>query len=208
MGSTARPVGARTRDRAAESTRFVDVTHLKKNVKIEIGGQPWVVVEFQFVKPGKGQGLYKCKLKNMLTGAVVDRTWRSGEKLVEANVESRKMQFLYESGDAYTFMDNETYDQVELAAQILGDDKYYLLDQLHVDMLFYNERAVGLTLPSHIVMTIAECEPGVKGDTATNVTKGATLETGKTVQVPLFIKAGEKIKVDTRTGEYVERVND
>ncbi len=186
----------------------MDVSQLKKNAKVELDGQPYVVVQFQFVKPGKGQGLYKCKLKNMLTGAVIDRTWRSGEKLDEANVESRKMQFLFESGGRYTFMDVQTYDQVELPEEVVGDDKYYLLDQLDVDVLFYNERPVGLTLPSHVVMEVAECEPGVKGDTATNVTKAATTHTGLSVQVPLFIKQGEKIKVDTRDGSYVERVNE
>lgn len=186
---------------------LMDVSELKKNAKIEIDGHPFVVVEFQFVKPGKGQGLYKCRIKNMLTGQVMDRTWRSGEKVDAANVESRKMQFLYVSGDGFTFMDNESYEQVELAGELVGDDKNFLLDQIDVDILFYNERPVGLTLPSHIVMTVVEAEPGVKGDTATNTTKGAKVQTGLAVQVPLFIKEGERIKIDTRTGEYVERVN-
>ena len=186
----------------------MDVNELRKNAKLEIDGQPWVVVEFQFVKPGKGQGLYKCKLKNMITGSVLDRTWRSGERLEAANVESKKMQFLYATGDAYTFMDSDTYEQVELQAEVLGDDKNWLLDQLECDVLFYNDRPVGISLPSHVVMEIVETDPGVKGDTATNVTKNATVQTGATVAVPLFIKQGEKIKVDTRTGEYVERVNE
>jgi elongation factor P len=186
----------------------MDVSELRKNAKVELDGHPYVVTDFQFVKPGKGQGLYKCKLKNMITGAVLDRTWRSGETFTVANVESKKMQFLFSSGDAYTFMDNESYEQVEVQADLLGDDRYYLLDNLECDVLFYNERPVGVSLPSHIVMQVTECEPGVKGDTATNVTKGATMQTGLTVQVPLFIKQGEKIKVDTRTGSYVERVNE
>ena len=186
----------------------MDVSDLKKNAKLEMDGQPYVVTEFQFVKPGKGQGLYKCKLKNMLTGSVIDRTWRSGEKLTAANVESKKMQFLFSSGDAYTFMDNDTYEQVELSADTVGDDKNFLLDNLVAEVLFFNERPVGLTLPSHVIMEITECEPGVKGDTATNVTKAATIQTGHTVQVPLFIKQGDKIKIDTRTGAYVERVNE
>ncbi len=185
----------------------MDVTDLKKNAKLEIDGAPWVVTDFQFVKPGKGQGLYKCKIKNMLTGSVVDRTWRSGEKLTAANVESKKMQYLFSSPEAFTFMDNDTYEQIEMAADVVGDDKYFLLDNIECDVLIYNERPVGVSLPSHIIMEITECEPGVKGDTATNVTKAATVETGKTVQVPLFIKQGERIKIDTRTGEYVERVN-
>jgi len=186
----------------------MDVNELRKNAKIELDGHPYVVVDFQFVKPGKGQGLYKCKLKNMISGSVIDRTYRSGERLTAANVESKKMQFLFESGGSYTFMDNETYEQIELSAELIGDDKYFLLDQLAVDVLFHNERPVGVSLPSHIVMEVTECEPGVKGDTATNVTKGATVQTGLAVQVPLFIKLGEKIKIDTRNRSYVERVNE
>ncbi|MCA9660685.1 MAG: elongation factor P [Myxococcales bacterium] len=186
----------------------MDVSDLRKNAKLEIDGQPYVVVEFQFVKPGKGQGLYKCKIKNMITGAVLDRTWRSGEKLEAANVESRKMQFLYSSGEAFTFMDMGTYEQVELVADIVGDDKNYLLDNLECDILFYNDRPVGLSMPSHVVMEVTEAEPGVKGDTATGVTKNAWVSTGYQIAVPLFIKVGEKVKIDTRTGAYVERVNE
>ncbi|HEY8379987.1 MAG TPA: elongation factor P [Nannocystis sp.] len=185
----------------------MDVSELRKNAKVQLDGQPYVVVEFQFVKPGKGQGLYKCKLKNMITGAVIDRTWRSGEKFEAANVESRKMQYLFADQHGYTFMDNESYEQVALAREIVGDDAAYLLDQITVDVLFYNDRPVGITLPSHIVMTITECEPGVKGDTATNATKSATVETGAKIQVPLFIREGDRVKIDTRTGAYVERIN-
>ncbi|KIG13205.1 Translation elongation factor P [Enhygromyxa salina] len=186
----------------------MDVSDLKKNSKLEIDGQPWVVTDFQFVKPGKGQGLYKCKIKNMITGAVIDRTWRSGERLTDADVESRKFEFLFSTGDAYTFMDSATYEQVELQADLAGDEAKFLMDNLSVDILFYNGRPVGLTLPSHVTMEVAQCEPGVKGDTATGATKGATLQTGYEVQVPLFIKIGDKLKIDTRTGAYVERVND
>lgn len=185
----------------------MDVSELRKNAKLELDGHPYVVTEFQFVKPGKGQGLYKCKLKNMITGAVLERTWRSGERLEQANVESKKMQYLYASDETFTFMDNQTYEQVELPESVVGDDKHFLLDNLECEVLFYNDRPVGISLPSHVVMEIVECEPGVKGDTATNVTKAATIQTGYVVQVPLFIKAGERIKVDTRSGEYVERVN-
>jgi elongation factor P len=185
----------------------MDVSELKKNAKLEIDGQPWVVTEFQFVKPGKGQGLYKCKIRNMITGAVIDRTWRSGERLQAADVESRKFEFLYPTGDGFTFMDSSSYEQIELRTELVGDDASFLMDNLPVDILFYNGRAVGLTLPSHVIMEVTECEPGVKGDTATNVTKGATVQTGYHVAVPLFIKVGDKLKIDTRTGEYIERVN-
>jgi elongation factor P len=185
----------------------MDVSELRKNAKIDIDGQPYVVVDFQFVKPGKGQGLYKCKIKNMITGSVLDRTWRSGERFEPANVESKRMQYLFSNGGTFTFMDNETYEQVELQAEVVGDDKWFLLDQLEIDVLFYNERPVGVSLPSHVVMEIVESEPGVKGDTATNVTKLAKVQTGYEVAVPIFIKIGEKVKIDTRTGAYVERVN-
>ncbi|MBL9106950.1 MAG: elongation factor P [Myxococcales bacterium] len=185
----------------------MDVSELRKNAKLQMDGHPYVVTDFQFVKPGKGQGLYKCRLKNMITGATIDRTWRSGEKLEAANVESKRMQYLFADGNGYTFMDNESYEQVAISADLIGDDSNFLLDQLEVDVLFYNNRPVGVTLPSHIVLTIVEAEPGVKGDSANNPTKMATLQTGYKLQVPLFVKEGEKVKVDTRTGEYVERVN-
>lgn len=185
----------------------MDVSELRKNAKLQMDGHPYVVTEFQFVKPGKGQGLYKCRLKNMITGATIDRTWRSGERLEAANVESKRMQYLFADGNGFTFMDNESYEQVAISADLIGDDRNFLLDQLEVDVLFYNNRPVGVTLPSHIVLTIVEAEPGVKGDSANNPTKMATLQTGYKLQVPLFVKEGERVKVDTRTGEYVERVN-
>jgi elongation factor P len=185
----------------------MDVSDLKKNAKLQIDGQPWVVVDFQFVKPGKGQGLYKCKIKNMISGSVVDRTWRSGEKLEEADVESRTYQYLFATPEGFTFMDTSSYEQIELSKDAVGEDSRFLMDQQEVDILSFEGRPVGLTLPSHVVMEVTECEPGVKGDTATGATKGATVETGYTLQVPLFLKAGERIKVDTRTGSYVERVN-
>ncbi len=185
----------------------MDVSDLRKNAKLKIDGHPFIVTEFQFVKPGKGQGLYKCKIKNMITGAVMDRTWRSGEKLEAADVESKKMQFIFQNGDAYTFMDTVTYDQIEVQSEVIGKDADFLLDSLEVDVLLYEGRVVGVTLPSHLVMEVTECEPGVKGDTATNVTKGAKIESGVEIQVPLFIKQGDNIKIDTRTRSYVERVN-
>lgn len=185
----------------------MDVSELKKNAKLEIDGQPWVVTDFQFVKPGKGQGLYKCKIKNMITGSVVDRTYRSGERLNDADVESRKFEFLFSTADAFTFMDTSTYEQVELQTDLAGDDAKFLMDNLGVDILFYNGRPVGLTLPSHVTMEVSECEAGVKGDTTSGATKTATMQTGYEVQVPLFIKVGDKLKIDTRTGGYVERVN-
>ena len=185
----------------------METADIKKGLKLVLNDQPWIIVEAQFVKPGKGQGLYKCRIKNMITGAVIDRTWRSGERFEPANVESKKMQYLFSSGESFTFMDNATYEQVEMAADLIGDDKWFLLDNIEVEVLFYNERPVGVSLPSHVVMEIVDSEPGVKGDTATNVTKQATVSTGYAVAVPIFIKVGERIKIDTRTGAYIERVN-
>lgn len=185
----------------------MDVSELRKNAKLQMDGHPYVVTDFQFVKPGKGQGLYKCRLRNMITGATIDRTWRSGERLEAANVESKRMQYLFADGNGFTFMDTESYEQVAISAELIGDDRNFLLDQLDVDVLFYNNRPVGVTLPSHIVLKVVEAEPGVKGDSANNPTKMATVETGYKIQVPLFVKEGERVKVDTRTGEYVERVN-
>ncbi|MFV8756644.1 elongation factor P [Nannocystaceae bacterium ST9] len=185
----------------------MDVSELKKNAKLEIDGQPWMVTDYQFVKPGKGQGLYKCRIKNMITGAVIDRTWRSGERLEAADVESRQFQYLFGGPEGYTFMDNASYEQIELQPELVGDDYRFLMDQLPVDILFFKGRPVGITLPSHVIMEITDSEPGVKGDTATNVTKGATVQTGLLVQVPIFLRIGDKIKISTETGNYVERVN-
>ena len=185
----------------------MDVSDLKKNVKLLLNEQPFTVTEFMFVKPGKGQGLYKCKLKNLMTGAILERTWRSGEKLESANVESRTFQYLFASGDMFTFMDNDSYEQIEVPSEVVGYNKNFLMDQIEVDLLFFNGKVIDVTLPSHVVMTITETGEGAKGDTATGATKPAIVETGFEIQVPLFLKQGERVKIDTRTGEYCERVN-
>ena len=185
----------------------ISTNDLKNGMTLNIENGLFQVVEFQHVKPGKGGAFVRTTLKNARTGAVIDRTWRSGERFEPANVESKKMQYLFSSGESFTFMDNATYEQVEMAADLIGDDKWFLLDNIEVEVLFYNERPVGVSLPSHVVMEIVDSEPGVKGDTATNVTKQATVSTGYAVAVPIFIKVGERIKIDTRTGAYIERVN-
>ena len=185
---------------------MAQMSDLRKNLKILIDGDPYVVVEANFVKPGKGTAFTKCKIKNLITGAVLDRTWRSGEKVDLADTSNRKMQFLYQDGDHYIFMDNETYEQVPIEKDILGDDVNYLVDNTIVDVLFFNEKPVGVELPNFVEIQITECEPGVRGDTAQGASKPATLSTGAVVQVPLFIEEGEWLKIDTRTGQYVERV--
>jgi elongation factor P len=183
-----------------------DTSDIRKGLKVLIDGNPYSVVEFQFVKPGKGQAFTRTKFKNLLTGAVIERNLRSGEKLEPANVEEKQMQFLYREGEDFVFMDNTSYEQTHVSAAIVGDDSTYLKDNLECAVLFFNERPVGVTLPNFVTLKITQCEPGVRGDTSGNVTKPATVETGGVIQVPLFVKEGETIRVDTRSGEYVERV--
>ena len=185
---------------------LVDIGEIRKGSKVEFEGDPWVVVDYQFVKPGKGQALYKCKMKNMVSGATVDRTYRSGEKFEKADLEENKMQFLYSDGEEYHFMNNSNYEQVALSAVQVGEAGAFLYENLEVDMLFFNGNPIGLTLPNFVVLEITQSDPGIKGDTASNTTKPATLSTGAVVQVPLFVEEGEWIKVDTRTSAYVERV--
>jgi elongation factor P len=185
-----------------------ETSDIRKGLKVLIDGHPYVVVEFQFVKPGKGSAFTRTKFKNLLTGGVVERNIRSGEKLEPANVEEREMQYLYAEGEDFVFMDKNTYEQVTVAGETVGDDADLLLDNADCVVLFFNERAVGVTLPTFIVVRVTQSDPGVKGDTASNVTKPATIETGATVQVPLFINEGDRIKVDTRTRAYVERAKE
>jgi elongation factor P len=183
-----------------------DTSDIRKGLKIVHNGDPYVVVDFQFVKPGKGTAFTKTKIKNMVSGAVLDMTYRSGEKLEPADVEERGMQYLYKEGDKYWFMDKNTYEQIFMGADVLDEATNYLIDNLDVQVLFFNERPVGVEVPTFIEAEVTDCEPGIKGDTATGATKSATISTGYTLNVPLFIEEGETIKVDTRTGEYVERV--
>ncbi len=179
---------------------------LKKGLKIEIDNEPYVIVQFQFVKPGKGQALYKCKLKNMVTGSQFDRTYRSGEKFNEAKLEEHEMEYLYADGDTYCFMNTSTYGQEFLTETQVGDAKELLKENTICQILFFDGRAIGLSLPNFIELKVVQSDPWVKGDTASGSTKPATLETGYTLQVPPFIEEGEILRIDTRTREYVERV--
>lgn len=183
-----------------------DTSDLRKNLKIVIDGAPYTVVESQFVKPGKGQAFTRTKLKNLITGAVLERTFKSGEKLEKADMEERQMQYLYPEGDQYVFMDTGTYEQLTFSGEQLGDTPGYLQDGMMVDVLFWSDRPIGVTPPMFVELEVTETEPGFKGDTSSNVMKPATVSSGKTVQVPLFVNQGDVLKIDTRTGEYVERV--
>lgn len=180
---------------------------IKKNLKIKMDGAPWTVVEFLFVKPGKGTAFTRTKLKNLITGQVVERNLRSGEQLEPADIDRRTATMMYQDGDDFFFMDQENYEQFPVSTEALGDSAKWLLDEMKVELCFYEGRVVTVDIPNHIEVEITYCEPAVKGNTATNATKPATVANGATVQVPLFINDGEVIKVDTRTGEYGGRVN-
>lgn len=179
---------------------------IKKGLKVEIDGAPWVVTEFQFVKPGKGVAFTRTKFKNLITGATLERSIRTGEKLDPADVVERQMQYLYNDGETFHFMDSESFDQVEVPRDNLGDAPNFLVEQMEVQILFYKNRAVSVDLPNFVELEITYTEPGVKGNTAQGATKPATLSTGAIVHVPLFIEQGEWLKIDTRDGQYVERV--
>lgn len=177
----------------------------RKGLKIEIDGKPLIIVESQHVKPGKGGAFVRTKLKNLETGQVLEQTFRSGAKVGKPDLEEKYMQYLYQDGDNYVFMDTQTYDQIFIHGDYLEDAIPYMHANIELAVLFFQGRPIGVDLPTSVVLEVTECEPGVKGDTATGATKPATLETGHVVQVPLFINEGDKLKVDTRSGEYMER---
>jgi len=181
---------------------------LRKGLKFEIDGEPFVIIGFEFKKPGKGQSLYKCKLKNMITGAQFERTYRSGDKFKEADLEEQEMEYLYADKDSYCFMNTSNYEQHFMTKDQLGDATDLLKDNIVCTVLLYNGLPIGVTLPNFINLKVIKSEPWAKGDTATGSTKPAKLETGFEVQVPPFIEEGQMVKIDTRTREYVERVNE
>jgi len=177
----------------------------KKGLKIELDGTPYVIVDFLHVKPGKGGAFVRTKIKNLMTGKVLDQTFRSGEKVKRPDLVEREMQYLYREGDNFNLMDNETYEQVALTAEQLGDAVLFLVENMNVNVLFFNQQPVAVDLPTFVELEVAQTEPGVKGDTASGGSKPATLESGAVLQVPLFINEGDRVKVDTRTGSYIER---
>ena len=184
----------------------VDTSQFRNGLKIELDGEPFVIVYFQHVKPGKGGAFVRTKVKNLKNGRTLDRRFRAGEKIELADVEDRRMQYLYKDGEQLVFMDGESYDQIPFSREQVGDAKQFLKENTDVDVLFYRGQPINIELPAFVEATVTECEPGMKGDTASGATKPAVIETGATVQVPLFIKEGEVIRVDTRSGAYVERV--
>ena len=179
---------------------------LRKGLRIKIDNDPYIVTEFNFVKPGKGQALYRTKMRNMINGSLLDRTYRSGESFEPASLEERTMEFLYKEGEHYTFMDQQTYEQVVMEEDAMGDAKNYLLENCKVDVLLYGEKAIGVTLPNFVNLRVIQTDPWAKGDTSGNDSKPATVETGYVLRVPPFIEEGELITIDTRNGEYSTRV--
>jgi len=178
----------------------------RKGLKVQIDGEPYLMIEYEFRKPGKGNALYKCKLRNLVRGTILQRTYKGGDTLEAADVEETDVTFSYKQGDTYVFMHKETYENYELSKEQVADDWKYLTDGLECKMYLFNGHAITLTPPNHIVVTVEFCEPGAKGDTATNVTKPVKVETGAEFLAPAFINMGDKIKIDTRTGDYIERV--
>jgi elongation factor P len=178
---------------------------LKTGMTLNIDGQLWNVVEFQHVKPGKGGAFVRTKLKNVMSGKVVDRTFNAGVRVEQANVDKRDMQYLYREGDDFVFMDTQDYDQPHVPGSVVGDAADYLLEEQNVTVAFNDGVPLYVELPAAVELTVSQTDPGLQGDRSTGGTKPATLETGAQIHVPLFITTGEKVKVDTRTGQYLGR---
>ena len=178
---------------------------LRKGLKIELDGHPYVITEYNFMKPGKGQAIYTCRIKSMIDGSTQVKQYRSNDKVGKPQLEEKKLVYTYKDGENYVFMD-DNYEQVLLAESVLGDQRFFLKEEIEVEVLFHNGNAIGIELPIFVERKIIHTEPGARGNTATNVTKPATIEGGYELQVPLFVNDGEMIRIDTRTGEYSERV--
>lgn len=185
---------------------MVSTSEFRNGLKIELGGEPFLMIEFQHVKPGKGGAFVRTKLKSLKTKSVLEKTFRSGEKIEVPNIEEKEMQYLYKDKDRYIFMDNQTYEQISVAEDQLGGSQNYLRENINVTLLFHNKVPIEATLPTFVELKIIKTSPGLKGDTVSGGNKPATLETGAVVQVPLFLNEGDVVKIDTRTGEYIERV--
>lgn len=184
---------------------MISTNDFKTGTTIEIDNDVYTVVDFQHVKPGKGSAFVRTKLKNVRNGAVIERTFNAGEKLPKARVDRREMQYLYNDGEGYNFMDNGTYEQITVTKEGLGDAVKYLKENMNLHILLYNGQVIGVELPNTVELEVVETDPGIKGDTASGGSKPAKLETGAVVQVPFFIEVGDVLQIDTRTGNYVKR---
>ncbi|ADO74195.1 elongation factor P [Stigmatella aurantiaca] len=184
----------------------IDTSEFRKGLKIEIDGEPFEIVEFQHVKPGKGSAFVRTTIRSLLTGRVLQPTLKSGEKVGKPDIEDKEMQYLYLQGDDFYFMDTRNYEQTFLSEKVLGEAKNFLKENINVSVLFYNGKAIGVTLPNSVDLKVTKCDPGVRGDTVSGALKPAELETGYSVNVPLFINEGDVLKIDTRDGKYLTRV--
>lgn len=184
----------------------IDTSDFKNGLKFMLDQQPVQLTYFQHVKPGKGGAFVRTKVKYLINGRNVDKTFRAGEKFEEADIEMKRVQYLYNDGTDFVFMDNETFDQLPFSPEVVGDNFKFLLENMEVSVMFYKGNPINIDLPPHVVLEVTETEPGLKGDTTSNTLKPATVETGAQINVQLFINRGDKIRVDTRTGEYIERV--
>lgn len=184
-----------------------ELTDFRKGLKILIEGVPYVITDFQHVKPGKGNQFTRTKMRNLITGSNLERTFKSGEKFEVPDMETREMTFLYKEGLSYLFMDKNNYEQVSIEEEDLGDANHYLIENLETQVSFFNGKAITVDVPKSVVLRVAKCDPGLKGNTVSGGGKPATMETGLVVSVPLHINEGDKLKIDTRTGAYIERDN-
>lgn len=184
---------------------MISVNDFRTGLTVELDGMAWQVVDFQHVKPGKGAAFVRSKLKNVKTGSIVERTFRAGEKVPRARLDKNEMQYLYNDGDEYVFMDNQNFEQISLNKEQLGDGLRYLKENMNIHIMMYQGEIIALEMPNFVELQVIDTEPGIKGDTASGASKNATLETGAVVQVPLFINVGDVLRIDTRTGFYMER---
>lgn len=184
---------------------MISVNDFKTGLTIEVDGGLWRVVDFQHVKPGKGAAFVRSKLKNLRTGAVQEKTFRAGEKVQKAQIDNRKMQYLYENGGNYVFMDMETYEQIEIPGEKIENELKYILENSEVNIIMYGSEILGIELPNTVILTVKETEPGIRGDTSSGGTKPATMETGLVVNVPFFVNEGDKLVINTADGSYVSR---
>ena len=185
----------------------MDTSEIRKGVKMMVDGKPYSVVDFQFVKPGKGQAFTRVKVKSLIDGSVLERTYKSGEKIEKADVEERALQYIYQDGENFVFMHEASAEQIMVPGDKMEDEAQWLSDGMTIDVTLFNGQPIGVTLPASVTLQITHSEPGIKGDTASGATKPATLSTGATVSVPLFVNEGEWVRVDTESGKYIERVN-
>lgn len=184
---------------------MIEPNSFRKGTKLLIEGAPWEVLEYQHVRYAQGNAVMRTKIRNLLTGAVMERNFKVGEMLEEPDLEYKEMQFLYREGESYVFMDMKSYDQYTFSEREVGEARDYLKEGMNADVIFFSGRPISVRLPNHVELVVVRTEPGLKGDTVSGALKPAVLETGKIIQVPLFIKEGDRIRVDTRSGEYIER---